>query len=451
MTEYTDDEDPYRLIFSYTTHIKVPKWVDEKLHKDCFHCKEKMSVGEKHNCRLCGGIFCDRCSGKYHIPLVFELKGKKGPTRVCYGCRDSCVAQRKKEQEQEKNPTTRGSVLTLVAGTCDHGLEIAPPLEWADPVKISDCKKCRKKTLKPRNCRLCGKCFCDKCSSKMSVPICFEKKQKTGPARVCDACRYQVYGGAKLVDKLSSPPLSAYSSPNRSFRALSNKPGFFATHAGPSLPGVANKSTAASNSITIQSEEEFDSVSCHILITSPTMSLTEIDGQFKRVCPLSYSYVYVYREQVIPDTFYDMFKVSQLGNIIHIRRKQTQIQAALSQQYETPANGVAAASSASTSESGGAAISNPWKSTENALQQEAFNIKSQEFLNKPKFHKPIFNGSLQVDSIAKPNLAKSTGLSGLSKKHTGKEKGPNLCAIPAGKTIDDLFRLRAAQLFVAKE
>ena len=140
-----------------------------------------MSSNSKHNCRLCGNVLCDRCSGKFHIPLVFELKGKKGATRVCYGCRDSCIEQRNKEQQQERNPTVRGSIATLQSGVGNRGLEIAPPVEWADASKPTECKKCRKVTSKPRNCRLCGKCFDDKCTSKMNVPACFERKAKSGP------------------------------------------------------------------------------------------------------------------------------------------------------------------------------------------------------------------------------------------------------------------------------
>jgi hypothetical protein len=43
--------------------------------------QEAFARGHQHHCRLCGQMFCSRCTGKYHLPPRFEKKKKKGAQR----------------------------------------------------------------------------------------------------------------------------------------------------------------------------------------------------------------------------------------------------------------------------------------------------------------------------------------------------------------------------------
>lgn len=110
--------------------------------------------------RLCGDMFCGSCTGRYHIPLVYEQKSKKGATRVCIGCRDSCLSQKDREknatlaQQPQKHAVLSSKDLNGPIGAAairpsqfvggPTPIEIAPP-QWDDPDKFSDCAKCHKK------------------------------------------------------------------------------------------------------------------------------------------------------------------------------------------------------------------------------------------------------------------------------------------------------------------
>jgi hypothetical protein len=117
--------------------------------------------------RLCGLCFCGSCTAKYHLPRQFEQKGKNGPTRVCIGCRDSCLQQKQNEADAliAKQPNRhavlssrdirpgggpppsgpqapRQSVMNAESGV----LEIYPPLEWEEIEKFIDCHKVRRRS-----------------------------------------------------------------------------------------------------------------------------------------------------------------------------------------------------------------------------------------------------------------------------------------------------------------
>lgn len=165
------EEDATREIFGYTAHITVPNWVDKHAYSTCKHCSAKFSSmkeqSKAHHCRLCGEMYCGSCTGKYHLPLVYELKkGKKGPTRVCIRCRDSCLEQKHKEKAVVSSQLpTKHAVLSAtdinsntatglaakrtsqIVGT---DIEISPPT-WDDPEKYIDCAKCHKKGGKPHS------------------------------------------------------------------------------------------------------------------------------------------------------------------------------------------------------------------------------------------------------------------------------------------------------------
>jgi hypothetical protein len=105
-------------------------------------------------------MYCGACTAKYHVPLIYEQKGKKGPTRVCIRCRDSCLHQKEKEKNAaaaagpNKHAVLSAKDLTAPAGAAAKRgstlvggpgvLEITPP-EWDDPDKFVDCHKCHKK------------------------------------------------------------------------------------------------------------------------------------------------------------------------------------------------------------------------------------------------------------------------------------------------------------------
>lgn len=87
------EEDAAREIFGYTSHLPVPVWVDKNAYPGCYHCKAKFSAfseaSKPHNCRLCGHMLCGSCTAKYHVPLVYEQKGKKGQRQDTSSGRDS--------------------------------------------------------------------------------------------------------------------------------------------------------------------------------------------------------------------------------------------------------------------------------------------------------------------------------------------------------------------------
>jgi hypothetical protein len=164
------EEDSTREIFGYTSHIPVPVWVEKNAASACKHCSTKFSSMKEqtkpHNCRLCGEMFCTSCTGKYHVPLVYEQKGKKGPTRVCIRCRDSCLKQKESEknavsaQQPMKHAVLSRADLSGPTGTSavrpsqfvggPEPIEIAPP-EWDDAEKFVECAKCHKKGGKPHS------------------------------------------------------------------------------------------------------------------------------------------------------------------------------------------------------------------------------------------------------------------------------------------------------------
>jgi hypothetical protein len=172
--------DATREIFGYTSHIPVPAWVDKNLYNQCHHCKITFSAFKEqqkpHHCRLCGHMYCGSCTAKYHVPLIYETKGKKGPTRVCIRCRDSCLAQKEREQQAVvaqqpvKHAVLSSKDLLAPTGAAavrqsqfvggPNVIEIAPPV-WDDHTKYIECAKCHKKGGHPHNCRTCGHLYCD--------------------------------------------------------------------------------------------------------------------------------------------------------------------------------------------------------------------------------------------------------------------------------------------------
>ena len=114
--DVTSLQDPDRLIYDWTDHIKEPKWVNEKAYDKCalavqclvsscvcrgnrcHHCAGPLKSGHRHHCRLCGEMYCSACTGKYHLPVNFHgpKKHKLGALaqlcgRMFYSERDDCA------------------------------------------------------------------------------------------------------------------------------------------------------------------------------------------------------------------------------------------------------------------------------------------------------------------------------------------------------------------------
>lgn len=149
------DSDPEHSIEQWAATYPVPRWVAEKTYKQCYHCQDTFKSNQQHNCRLCGEIFCSRCTGKYHLPDRYDLKGKTGLMRVCFGCVITCNRLRQ---------ATCGLPLDRVNKT------ISPP-HWQAPEHFVACNKCAKKDRSPHNCRLCGLLYCETCASKLNMEV----------------------------------------------------------------------------------------------------------------------------------------------------------------------------------------------------------------------------------------------------------------------------------------
>jgi len=271
------EEDPHRLIYDWTNHFNIPKWAED--YSKCKHCQEALKSGHKHNCRLCGELFCSACTGKYHVPVIFrQKKNKDGPARVCHGCRDSCLAEKKKAEFAAK-----GAVILE-----EKQKKIYPP-EWVPLETYVNCPKCLKKGGKAHNCRTCGKLFCSDCTRKMQVPPIYEKKKKAGPSRVCDECRFLIIGGAKLVECSREEELK---------NDYAERVGFMG------------------RSIIVRFEGD-----SRVLWQAPVedhTNLKEIDLQFRQEAPQNERYQYVFRGERIPKVFYDVFTAKIFGQYLHI-------------------------------------------------------------------------------------------------------------------------------------
>merc|ERR1712228_625452 len=74
--------------------------------------------------------------------------------------------------------------------------------EWQSLATYSACTSCERRGRKGYNCRVCGKLYCNICTSKIRLLEAFKKKHKPGPSRVCNQCRFFVIGGkAQLIPR----------------------------------------------------------------------------------------------------------------------------------------------------------------------------------------------------------------------------------------------------------
>ncbi|CEO96099.1 unnamed protein product (mitochondrion) [Plasmodiophora brassicae] len=191
-------EDPQRLIADWIPpDLKPPVWVDRKAYSACRSCGQTFH-GKPFHCRLCGEMFDDKCTAKYHVPDTFKVKNKPGPCRVCFGCRNLCMAYRDHRTGMNLTDARKPMFRCNIVDGIRH---IYPPAGWqtAD-VDGEMCKTCCRTGVKRHHCLVCGELSCGDCSSKMDVPRAFNLKQKSGPQRVCNECRFLIVEGAVLCE-----------------------------------------------------------------------------------------------------------------------------------------------------------------------------------------------------------------------------------------------------------
>jgi len=290
------DPDPDRLIYDWVDNFKEPKWVPENAYSKCKHCGDSFKAGHKHHCRLCGEMFCSACTGKYHLPINFHgpKKHKTGPVRVCHGCRDLALAEKKRAEDAKRgfNPEF----------TQEEKVVYIWPPEWEEEKDYQGCPKCKKKGGKTHNCRACGRLYCSDCTTKMNLPPYFEKKKhhKPGdPMRVCNDCRFKIIGGAKLVEK---PP-----------------------------EHIKLPSKEGDEGIPIKIKPEGDRKAiAEFTVKGVDTDLREIDRLLQKAEEKpTFRYVYTFRDIAIPKEWWDIFTVKILGRTITIREeKKKQVEVA---------------------------------------------------------------------------------------------------------------------------
>jgi hypothetical protein len=97
MFEYDEMQSDY-----HNEPRKISKWVDDTSVNNCYSCKSDFSMlFRKHHCRMCGRVFCSKCSDYYtklptdilkipDRPITYAnmiwVENTKDPMRVCREC-----------------------------------------------------------------------------------------------------------------------------------------------------------------------------------------------------------------------------------------------------------------------------------------------------------------------------------------------------------------------------
>lgn len=412
------DPDPEKKIYDWCSHIPVPRWKDKDAYNSCFHCRQKMdgflTTGNKHNCRLCGEMFCSACTQKFHVPLIYRVKNKEGPARVCMSCVESCLAEKDKA-EKAKQVTARDALLSgppLPGTQIGHRKsilemmqktnEIAPPEVWEPEGDTVECRKCRTKgkDSKQHNCRTCGLIFCSKCTTKMDIPAFFEKKKgKTGPYRVCDSCRFKIIQGAKLVEKLSNPARNALAVPGSVQTEQSRRFSLsYSRAASCRIPGCTapcfkddlcekhdanakvekEKKEKEQERIVVVQKENSDTILARLSLPTPLTTLAAIDILFKKTAPQGENYIYILRGEPVPEAFWDVVLQKHLGSIIYIKYKSKTLLASMTRSFATTSVPLQ---------------NNPFKRDENAAmkaaaEEEQRKLAAAQQKKKVEFHRP---------------------------------------------------------------
>jgi hypothetical protein len=184
--------DGEKLLILWQDEIPVPLWDVTESGSVCHSCGDRLSLGHRHHCRLCGKNYCSACTGLYHVQRKFQNihKGDDiGPTRVCWDCRDLCLLKR---EEASKNilifPGCFGIAVLRKKrlkfrkedGTEQFVLHCPSSLDLVK--KNAKCFTCGlniddESSLISRafTCRICGELVCNTCSTKsITLPTAFK-------------------------------------------------------------------------------------------------------------------------------------------------------------------------------------------------------------------------------------------------------------------------------------
>mgnify|MGYP001207303608 CR=1 FL=1 len=73
-------------------------WMPDRLCKVCYSCEDAFTMyRRRHHCRMCGQVFCDRCSSYYIDGLWINLQG---PVRACKFCNEQLATRIEKESNK---------------------------------------------------------------------------------------------------------------------------------------------------------------------------------------------------------------------------------------------------------------------------------------------------------------------------------------------------------------
>ena len=77
-------------------------WMPDKICKVCYNCEDPFTMyRRRHHCRMCGQIFCDRCSSQYIDGSLVPGLGP-GLHRSCQLCHDISVKVRSQSNKDSK-------------------------------------------------------------------------------------------------------------------------------------------------------------------------------------------------------------------------------------------------------------------------------------------------------------------------------------------------------------
>lgn len=286
-----------KLIFDWCGHIRVPTWVPDTAYTDCKYCGDPMKK-KSHHCRLCGHLFCELCTDKYMIPAHFDLKGKKGPARVCIGCKNSCL-----QAKREAQGTPAAKI-------------IYPPEVWENRDLFQSCPKCKKKAGASHNCRVCGRLFCSGCTHKITVPAIFKKKKnKDGLCRACDYCIADVQAGAVLSESEKPPEVKETEEdmPKR-------RPTITPTFTMSPLSRLGDELTRRQEPVTINVRMEGSSSSlCTLQTVFNDTTLQQLDIMIRGRARIDFEHAYIFRNTIVPEPFWDIFIVKNLLPTLMVR------------------------------------------------------------------------------------------------------------------------------------
>jgi len=492
-------EDPEKQIYDWCGHLSVPILVDVNAYNNCKGCNAKMegfiTKGNKHHCRLCGELYCNACTAKYHLPYLFLIKGKEGPARVCMNCVQGCLDRKAEAESNVKRPQ---SLLNTPSFSSTHNLsaslasmnkvEIGPPDRWEEESEFVRCPKCATTKGKTHNCRVCGRLFCEKDTRKMDgIPQCFERKAgKTGPKRVCDECRFKIVsGGAKLVERPTKPMhpnskptpkpsiiVTPHATATKSSGGAAPPPPKSKPPPPPSAAGARRASTYGRREstttgasapdagdsgvqITVKNEETSEIIAS-LMVPSLDTALTAIDSMLKKTAPQTTSYQYIFRGEPIPQPFYEVFKAKHLGHALLLRHKK-------SYQLDMEADRDANAGIITDENDPVHAPNNPFKrdpEREAKLAAEREEKSKVKIKHQPVFKRPVIqhapNGVAGSSSSngkrgfsggkPPPPLPPLPSLPSDGRSGVGTGQGA-AAALASGSSIEQVLRQRAKQVF----